>query len=236
AGTGGCRLTRDQVMQLVIELVQFGNNAAPGLKFNWDQNIEALESDCMDVLPPPFQPCFSQCSLTGVPNNNPRQINLTWFIENIVNQGPGGGGGLLNGNNYINDDCTINIYFVGNVLDNQNQLLAAATIPPNQMGIPDFVFINDLALTSCTNPTDPNQIRDRKTLTHEVVCHWLQRLGDAAHPAATPANPCPQNLCIGGDILLSGPCQGVYNGKRPAQVPTTVQQQIVNLNQGCPPP
>lgn len=114
--------------------------------------------------------------------------------------------------------------------------LAGATIPPNQMGIPDFVFINDLALTSCTNPTDPNQIRDRKTLTHEVVCHWLQRLGDAAHPSATPANPCPQNLCIGGDILLAGPCQGVYNGKRPAQVPTTVQQQIRNLNQGCLPP
>lgn len=78
--TGRCKLTRTQVIDLTQDLMKFQSNTAPGLKLNWDPNDPSqfviLEADCLRIQGFPFPPCFSVCSLTGVPDNCPRKINI----------------------------------------------------------------------------------------------------------------------------------------------------------------
>jgi hypothetical protein len=224
--TGGCKLTRTEVVALVSELVNFGNNAAPGLQFFFDPNdIEKLESDCLDVLPPPFVPCFSACSLTGVPDNCPRRIDQNWFLANVVNHAAGGPAGLQQRDNYVADRCTVNIYFVGNVLGTGGEVFRGATVIPNQLGFPDHVLVNDGAFIDDSAPADFFKLRDARTLVHEVGCHWLQ--ADSTHPDT--GGTCPNNLCISAGTFDACLQAGAYpDGKRPTGVPTAVQQATVN--------
>lgn len=73
--TGGCKLTRTQVTQLLNELIQFAPAFCSGLKFIWpNQTIEKLESDCMRVLA--LFPCTSQCFDLPFQDRCPRRMNI----------------------------------------------------------------------------------------------------------------------------------------------------------------
>lgn len=224
--TGGCRLTQSEVTEMVRELIMFGPNYCPGLKFVWNETIDKLESDCMAVMPhPPFPPCFSVCSVPFA-NNCPRKMPGLWFLENVVNRGPGGPAGLRQRDNYVNDDNTINIYFVGNTLIGlQEELGFGWTIPPNPQVL-DFVVINDGALDQADAPGDAGRLKDRAILLHEVGGHWLKKTGQ--HPAVPP-NIWPKNLFISGPTFDA--CISQYGGKRPRDV-LQADQQIICQNFG----
>lgn len=211
--TGGCKLTRTQVTDLVDELTGFQQNFCPGLTLEWDRNIDKLESTCLEVLPPPFPSCFSQCSLTGVPDNCPRKLPAAWFVTYVVNHPAGGPLALLPpGDSYIHDvqgpdDRTLNIYFVGNIMIAPGEFDTGFTLPPNTMGV-DFVLINDLALTDPFAPADLNLLQARRVLLHEVCCHWLKIT--STHPDVPPGE-CPENLCVSGQVATS--CGNMRSGK-----------------------
>jgi len=221
SSTGGCKLTRTEVTMLVNELVAFGNNAAPGVVFLWNGNVQKLESDCMKLLGFPFPPCFSQCSLTGVPDNCPRKVDVDWYTANVVNHAAGGPAGLVQADNYVNDDCTINIYFVGNgfVPGTTISISGVTSIPSNP--VPDFVLITDFAFDDPDAPAQPTELQRFRTLLHESVCHWLR--DDSSHPVV-PAGVCPHNLCIGGQTFQA--CTAEYGAVWPSLVPQNVQDAI----------
>lgn len=226
--TGGCKLTRGHVTTLVNELVAFGNNAAPGIEFVWNGVVQKFESDCMKVLGFPFPPCFSQCSLTGVPDNCPRKGDVNWYAANVINHGPGGPASLAQADNYVNDDCTINIYFVGNALvpGTTQSISGVTSIPSNP--IPDFILITDFAFEDPDAPAQVTELQRFKTLVHETVCHWLT--DDSSHPTVPPG-VCPRNLCIGGPTFQA--CSAQYSGIWPGEVPQNVQNTITGQLQGC---
>jgi hypothetical protein len=227
AETGGCKLTLAQVETLVADLVAFGSSAAPGIEFNWDGTVEKLESGCLALQPFPFPPCTSVCGDLPAPGLCPRRLDIVWFVLNVLAHGAGGPAALPEGDPYISDDCTINMYFVGNFYNASGQPIAATTVPPGG-AVPHYVLVNDFALEDPSAPADFTELRNRRTLIHEAVCHWLPR-GDN-HPVVEPGE-CPDNICVTGTTFEE--CRSEYGGKRPTKVLSTVQDTTVAATQNC---
>lgn len=197
--TGGCKLTRNQVTALVDELIAFQDNFCPGLKFEWDRDIVKLEVGCMDVES--FFPCLSGCGvITGLNGSCPRRMTQLQFWEWIVNKEANGTMQLVQSDDYVYDvfgpgDRTLNIYFTGH-LENNGQPLWGVTVYP-AVNTPDFVAMGDGAGPNPSAGARFDWIRSRRTLIHEVGCHWLTEGGD--HPVLQqPVSGCPQNVCISG--------------------------------------
>lgn len=216
--TGGCKLRKTQVTKLMDELVAAAPSFSPGLTLAWDGTVNKLESDCFDYFPIMFFPlCFSACS-QSIPfaGDCPiRNMALTWFFDNVVGHGSGGPAALQQADAHVPGECTVNIYFVGNVLDLNGDLIGGITIPPQELpGLRFFVLVNDGAGTDPTGQAQANfsAIDFRHTLLHEVACHWLKR--DGSHTEDGQGSPqCPNNLCIGGQRFDA--CQAVLGDKRP---------------------
>lgn len=240
AVTGGCKFTKDQVKELVKELVRFGSTVR--VKFDWNPDapdaIFKLESDCLKIVPPPVgDACDSTCGLPGVQFNCPRYITADgWFAPKVVNQGPGGDMSLQQHDDYDNDNCTLNIYFIGNAVtvNQQGQTIhwRGLTQPESSNpNIHDMVIIMDKARGDPAAPAGFTDQKNARTLIHEVVCHWLT--GGLAHVDPTSNNPCPKNLCVSGNTYNN--CVSQYGGKRPTHVDPTYQNAIDQNSsiQGC---
>ncbi|MCA9244402.1 MAG: hypothetical protein KDA32_10635 [Phycisphaerales bacterium] len=208
--TGGCRLTRQEVTALVEELVAFAPNYCPELEFEWDGQVDKLESPCLRII---FAPCVGQCG------NCPRRMDIQSFEQDFVNQSPGGNAQLVQRDEY--DPGALNIYFTGNIqLDDADQFALTRNRTPGNFG---FIVVNDAAFTATNQGGNAAELTSRATVLHEAL-HWLSRLG---HPEVPP-NEWPQNLLISGATFDA--CRVQYNNERPKVViPSNIETICAEL-------
>ncbi len=234
--TGGCKLTRTQVIALVDDLKVYANNAIPGLRFVWNPaDLVRLEASCMAVQPPILGPCVSPCSGTALPANCPRSARIDWFSEHVLNQCPGTEAGLQQCDDWEIDPCTLNIYFVGNFKNASGSAINGTTGHGSVLGgsvRPLYVVINDRAFEDPAAPAVFSDIKDvDRTVLHEAVCHWLGNV--MTHVEPSPGNQWPRDLCISG--LTFCECFDVYNQIKPTEITRALQGEnraYLDL-QGC---
>ncbi|UCE61688.1 MAG: hypothetical protein JSU63_08050, partial [Phycisphaerales bacterium] len=226
--TGGCRLKESQVKDIVRQLILMGSSMHEGVQFIWDEDetVVKLESECMKWIGLLGLPGVSVCGDLPAPLNNYRMLKLNWFETNVLDHAAGGPAGLRQADNYKPHDCWLNIYFTGNFIDSDtpplphipgmSDVVWGTTSIIVGGGIRDslFVLINDAAffddgVSEAGMTIRSDTIYARRTMLHEVACHWLTR-GRGYPDGHEPIRygRCPQTICVSGLDLdnLAGIC------------------------------
>jgi hypothetical protein len=239
--TGGCKLTRSEVHGLVKELVLMGNDnkIAPGLRVDWNFEPIKLESTCMHLVnpltPPPLQDA-SVCYgfLTNTINGNPRTLTCDWYHSNIVGRGPNEDYAYLRAPgdwDYHDDECIVNLYFIGNCLDRALDPTSAPQGITYSASPSPSILINDKAFTDVAGAANSMELFLHKVVQHEAVCHELT--GGWGHSPVTYP-PCPDDLCLDGrDVDQLRTDHACYGTSDPGKVPSAVQMQIWDRTLGC---
>jgi len=236
--TGGTRYNRNQVTNVVQQLVAFGlgNHAGRGIRFDWDKNvpdaIERLESDCLKIQTPPS--LGSVCALgQGILDNNPRNLNTEWFTDNVVGHAAGGPAALLTADSYDSDPCVANIYFVGQLWpgggpDPFTYYGWTAPGPTTH-----WFIINDLLESNYSGLSSTDQQTKRKVAPHEAVCHLLthRREHSVCDPDCRNNDLCQAGLTCFEAVHIPGHCSPTLG--YPYRVHKSTKDEIANHVQGC---